>query len=95
MFNLNYLALKLSYVATFTPPVAFAFALAHSYRKSTPTILSKKYLLASTGNKYRRGSTVGTLLFFYKIRANPRLKILKVGRWACAPCKAPALCVTS
>jgi hypothetical protein len=33
--------------------------------------------------------------YFYKVRANPRLKILKVGRWACAPCKAPALCVTS
>jgi hypothetical protein len=52
MFNLNYLALKLSYVATFTPPVAFAFALAHSYRKSTPTILSKKYLLACTGTAH-------------------------------------------
>jgi hypothetical protein len=32
---------------------------------------------------------------FYKIRANSRLKILEINRWACAPCKNPAFCATS
>jgi hypothetical protein len=55
-----------------------------------PIFVALESFVARPQSYYR---TVGT--FFYKVRANRRSKILKLGRWACAPCKAPALRVTS